>query len=283
MKKRKPTFHGRLGFTLIELLVVIAIIAILASLLLPALTHAKSAARSAQCKSNLRQQGIALSLHVNDHGAYPTYMSEDFIPEFESERWGQELWHKNYWFIQLNAQMRADKPGLPDSIFANDYIFRCPSAPLLKTQWASWDSHDTSYGYNQSGIMDFFGKTTPPVYLGLGGNYSGNTFWKPVPEAQVVAPADMLAIGDKGEGSTNGVIGGSVMVIQRDLPRPPLPNGQTDYGTTLARRLHRGKWNVVFCDGHVESPSIKELFFDRTEASLRRWNKDNQPHFERLK
>src|SRR5437016_6216192 len=61
------------AFTLIELLVVIAIIAILASLLLPALSQAKTAARAAKCKSNLRQMGIGLALYLSDHQAYPNF------------------------------------------------------------------------------------------------------------------------------------------------------------------------------------------------------------------
>lgn len=67
-------FRLKRGFTLIELLVVIAIIAILAAILFPVFTSAKQSARNAQCASNLRQIGLAMSRYADDNnGRLCTY------------------------------------------------------------------------------------------------------------------------------------------------------------------------------------------------------------------
>jgi prepilin-type processing-associated H-X9-DG protein len=45
---------------------------------------------------------------------------------------------------------------------------------------------------------------------------------------------------------------------------------------------HQGKANVVFCDGHVESPTLQFLFEDTSDDALVRWNRDHLPHREKL-
>lgn len=75
------TRHNR-AFTLIELLVVIAIIAILASLLLPALGRARESGKRAVCTSNLRQIGVAATMYVDDWGRYPNTLPQG----------GEEMW-----------------------------------------------------------------------------------------------------------------------------------------------------------------------------------------------
>ena len=242
---------NRPAFTLIELLVVIIIIGILAALLLTSLSKSKAKAQQIQCANNLHQQGVALNIFLSEnHGYPPLYANKnDGYPD-----------HDRSWVAQL--EQVGFGISQPSTNYFKKEIWLCPSA-----QWTSnvLGSPPCCYGYNCGSIdQDDPNYTNWPA---LGGQYVrvSHTII-PIAESAIIVPGDMIAIGD----SFNGTIGLSRVAVTEN----------EKYGNILTR--HQGKASVVFCDGHVESPTLKFLFEDNSDVALSRWNRDHLPHRERL-
>jgi len=246
------------AFSLVELLTVIAIIGILAALLLNSVSHAKQRAYRIQCINNLHQMGSSLQIFLADNHGYPVMFTSTNKNYPASDR---------FWLGQLERE--GFGISRPATNFYLNGVWYCPS-----TQWSAsmqrgmrGTDAGASYGYNDDRWKPNLQPINPTNQFGLQGHYDPTTLtFRPITESEVAVPSDMMAIGDCFEANA--------LFLRRNLM------DLEGFGNTLTR--HQGKANVVFCDGHVESPTLNFLFVDTNSAALVRWNRDHQPHPENL-
>lgn len=116
--KKFPPVQRRSGFTLIELLVVIAIIAILAAMLLPALTKAKSKAEGILCLSNTKQLALGWAMYSGDNGE-KLVLNPGWVENTPYIDWGSST-------ANTNIQMLVSANALMSTYIKSPGVYKCP-------------------------------------------------------------------------------------------------------------------------------------------------------------
>jgi prepilin-type N-terminal cleavage/methylation domain-containing protein/prepilin-type processing-associated H-X9-DG protein len=243
----------RFGFTLIELLVVIAIIAILASLLLPALSRAKEASYQAKCGSNLKQWGLAQNMYLDDNGGvYPdsTIPAESPItpPNYNDKaitwldltdiqvmsnmkgvNYGADAWFNALpTYVASKSLWQYSVTGASGTFNTAPSIFLCPTSALLPVDPSIPNGQIVfNYAMNSKGIPG----TAPPGTV--------------LKQANIIHPSSFVMFSETRTHANDLPYYGLGSVNQSIL-------GSPECYTTRESARHNAGMNLAFSDGHVK-------------------------------
>ncbi len=223
---KRSGIHGN-AFTLIELLVVIAIIAILAAMLLPALSKARNKAHSISCISNQKQLGVGMTMYLDDNdGRYP-YRGGNWDAASSSVPWYTHA-IASYLGIPLTSRLTFDEN-------LNIPVFKCPQ--------------DKKPMFSESGLQTIAGHgglsyVTNNYLTNDNGKFSG------IKISAVRKPSTTFLLMD-GTGNTSAV---NYDMHEYITYRHPAPlNGTEVIPPALGRGFRGGGINMLWGDGHAST------------------------------